>query len=400
MVAKEIVDPMEQNDVSLRQKFMQVVVPVATVGLILIAITGIGWHSYRTTRAGVLKLTHTLLMSVQRYVVQDVTSYLGAATVGGSFAQDFISHAPPSVAANAFYAYGSTMLRLVPQIQSYYLGDQNGGFYLVERSPDGSGLERTKLITKNNQLIFHHDFYDKQGKLIRSDENTADNYDPRTRPWFQNAVQAKGFSWTAPTIYQSTKQLVITGSVPLVGVDGVQRVFAISVSLNLLSKFLDELKISANGNAMILDKDGHIIAGHGFDGVVARSHGDPSKMVLDPQTQGTFRRIYDIYRVRGSGSHPFKQKGDNYIGMAQVLPSSDGWVLLIVAPENDFAQFARQSGKESIQFSGIIIVLAGILAGLLVRQERRAERVTRQLSLERQQTVVQTTALEQVALSP
>ena len=131
MVANEIVDPTEQKDVSLRQKFIQVVVPVATVLLILLAISGIGWHNYRTTRAGVLKLTHDLLQSVQRYVVQDVTGYMGAATLGGSFAQDFISHAPVAVTRGAFYSYGATMLRPVPQIQSYYMGDKTGGVSLV-----------------------------------------------------------------------------------------------------------------------------------------------------------------------------------------------------------------------------------------------------------------------------
>ncbi|WP_173568808.1 cache domain-containing protein [Acetobacter conturbans] len=400
MAANEIVDPTEQTDASLRQKFIQVVIPVATVVLILAAIGGIGWHSYRTTREGVLKLTHELLQSVQRYVVQDVTGYIGAATLGGSFAQDFIGHAPAAVAERAFYAYGASMLRLVPQIQSYYLADQNGNFLLVERDPNGKGLEYTQLKTDGKQAVFHHDFYDESGKLLRSDENPTGGYDPRTRPWYENTIQKKGFAWTPPTIYANTKMLVVTGAVPLVGTDGVQRVFAINVSLNQLSQFLDGLKISQNGTAIILDKNGRIIAGHDFEKVVVRAHGDPTKMTLDPTAQGTFRRIYDIYRVRGPGSHPFKYEGNNYIGMAQTLPTSDDWALLIVAPENDFASFARQSGRESLQFSVIIVVLAVVLAGLLGRQGQRAERLTRQLAFERAQTSTQTVALQQVALTP
>ncbi|MCH4090437.1 cache domain-containing protein [Acetobacter sp.] len=400
MVANEIVDPTEQKDVSLRQKFIQVVVPVATVLLILLAIGGIGWHNYRTTRAGVLNLTHDLLESVQRYVVQDVTGYMGAATLGGSFAQDFIGHAPVTVTRGAFYSYGATMLRLVPQIQSYYMGDQNGGFLLVERGPDGKGLEYTELQVVNGKAIFHHDFYDEKSRKIRSEENTSDNYDPRIRPWYQNALEKKGFAWTPPTIYESTKQLVVTGSVPLVGQDGVQRVFAINVSLNELSDFLDALKISQNGTAIILDSNGRIIAGHGFQSVVERSQGDPARMTLDPVTQGTFKRVYDTYRVRGVGSHPFRYGGKNYIGMVQALPASDHWVLLIVAPENDFARFARQSGRESFKFSVIIIVLAGVLAGLLARQGRRTERVTRELRREKTLAGTQTSALQQIAVTP
>ncbi|MBV1836361.1 cache domain-containing protein [Acetobacter estunensis] len=400
MAANEIVDPTEQNDASLRQKLLQVVVPVLGVLLILVAIGGIGLHTYRTTRTGVLQLTHRLLQSVQRYVVQDVTAYMGAATLGGSFAQDFISHAPAAFTQGAFYSYGATMLRLVPQIQSYYLGDANGNFLLVERDPTGKGLEYTQLKTVNGHKIFHHDFRGADGKIIRSEENDAENYDPRTRPWYANTIEKKSFAWTSPTIYATTKQLIVTGSVPLVGTDGIQRVFAINISLNQLSQFLDSLKISENGNAMILDSHGRIIAGHGFEQIVARAGGDPSRMTLDPATEGTFRRVYDQYRVRGAGSHPFQYDGRNYIGMAQDLPGSDSWVLLIVAPENDFASFARQSGREGLQFSVVIIVLASLLAGLLARQSRRTERVTRELRHERDQTNSESAALRQIAETP
>lgn len=396
----EIVDPTEQNDVSVRQKFIQVVVPVATIFLILLAIGGIGLHTYRSTRAGVLKLTHNLLEAVQRYVVQDVTSYMSAATIGGRFAKDFIGHASAPVVRGAFFAYGATMLRLVPQIQSYYLADASGSFFLVERNPEGKGLELTQLVTANGKSTYHHEFYDETDKLVRSTDTDANNYDPRVRPWYQNAINKKGFAWTPPTIYESTKQLIVTGSVPLQGSDGEERVFAVNVSLNELSQFLDGLKISQNGTAMILDGNGRIIAGHNFTQIEAKAHNDPTRMVLDPVTHAVFVRVYDMFRVRGPGSRSFRYEGRNYIGMAQPLPGSDNWTLLIVAPENDFASFARQSGRESLQFSGVIVILAAVLAGLLVRQARRTERITRTLNEEKASTNHQVSALQQVALTP
>ncbi|NHO31051.1 adenylate/guanylate cyclase domain-containing protein [Acetobacter fallax] len=400
MTSDEIIDPTSHSDVSLRRKFIQVGVPVLGVLLILATIGGIGWHTYQTTREGVLQLTRQLLTSVQRYVVQDVSDYLAAATLGGSFAKDFVSHAPPAVTRNAFYAYGASMLRLVPQIQSYYLADQNGGFILVERDPNGKGLEYTELRSTASGGIFHHEFRDEKGKVIRTEENPADNYDPRVRAWYANAINQDTVAWSAPTIYLTTRQLVITASTSLTGNDGLRRVFAINVSLNLLSQFLDGLKISQNGNAIILDGSGHIIAGHDFSKIVARAGNDPSKMVLDPNTQGAFQRVYDRYRVRGVGSHPFTYDDKNYIGMAQTLPSTNGWVVLIVAPENDFASFARQSGRESLQFSIIIVVLAVVLAGLLARQSRRTEHVNQAFVRQKAQTDMEAAALQQVAISP
>lgn len=400
MAANEIIDPTEQNQVSLRHKFLQIGVPILGVLLILVTIGGIGLHSYRTTRAGVLKLTRDLLVSVQRYVVQDVSGYLGGATVGSSFAQDFIGHAPENVASRAFNAYGASMLRLVPQIQSFYLAGEDGSFLLVERDPHGKGLEYTQIRTNGPSPVFHHDFYDENGKLLRSEENPTDGYDPRTRAWYKATQASSSLAWTPPTIYAASGQFVVTASIGVTNLEGHKQAFAINVSLNLLSKFLDDLKIGESGKAVILDRTGHIIAGHDFQGIVARAGGDPQKMVLDPATQGTFLRVYDNYRVRGNGSHPIRMGKNNYIGMAQELPSTDGWVLLIVAAESDFASFARQSGRESLQFSVIIVFLAILLAGLLARQSRRTEHVQRNLDRQKAQTDTEAAALQQVAAAP
>lgn len=403
MSSDEIVDPTAQNEVSLRRKIIQVGGPFAGVILILATIAGIGWHTYQETRQGVLKLTHQLLTSVQRYVVQDVTGYLGAATLGATFARDFISHTPDAYVKGAFYAYGGTMLRLVPQIQSYYLSDQNGNFLLIERGPqDQKTLEYTELRKNVPGGVFHHDFRDDKRHLVSSSDTPSRDYDPRIRPWYTDALktQKDGMAWSPPTIYADTKQLVITVSTSLTTMDGQTRVFAVNVSLNQMSQFLDSLKISENGKAIILDQNGRIVAGHQFDKIVARAGNDPSRMTLDPKNQGAFQRIYDRYRVHGPGSHPFNYEGMDYIGMAQTLPSTQGWVLLIVAPESDFASFARQSGRESLQFSVIIVVLAGLLAGLLARQSRKTERMSHQFAQYRNQTDLEASALQQVAVTP
>ncbi|OUJ15710.1 adenylate/guanylate cyclase domain-containing protein [Acetobacter sp. DsW_063] len=402
MASHEIVDPTEQTGRTTRQRLVQIGVPLLSVALILATIGGIGLHTYRSTRAGVLGLTHDLLDSVQRYVVQDVTGYLSAATTGASFAQDFIGHARSASKDIAFYAYGGSMLRLVPQLQSFYLGDEKGGFILIERDPHGKGMEYTQLRPGADGAdgVFHHDFYDEHGKLLRSEENPADHYDPRDRGWFKSAIGKDEISWSSPTLYETTKQLVITSSIGLTGTDGSKYAFAINTSLNLLSQFIDSLKIGKSGKAIILDRTGHIIAGHDFSNIVARAHGDPSQMVLDPKTQSTFLQVYDRFRVRGVGSHAFKSGGKNYIGIAENLPTTDGWVLLMVAPESDFAAFARTSGRESIQFSAIIVALAAILAGLLAHQSRKTDRANRELKRQKMQTASEADALQRLADTP
>ncbi|MDG6094661.1 histidine kinase [Acetobacter sp. AN02] len=377
MAFDEIINPAEHPDETRSRRLLQVGIPVATVLLILLTIAGIGWYSYKTTRAGALDLTRKLLTTVQRYVVQDVTTYLSAATVGAGFAQDFLGHASPKYINPAFYAYGASMLRLVPQLQSFYLADDNGELLVIERDPGGDGMERTIVRGEPGQRVFHHDFYNAAGKLIRSSDEPGGNYDPRHRDWFQKAVGSKDVVWGEPTVYVSNRKLVITSSLGFSGEDGVRRVFAVNTSLDQLSEFLSNLHISDNGEAAIIDATGHVIAVRGVQDLMKSVGNDPQKMTLDKFSNQRFLKIYDHYRVQGTGTYGFQDGKKFYLGMSQNLPQTNGWLLMISAPAGDFASFVITAGRQSILFSLIIVALACVLAGLLAAQSRKAERARR-----------------------
>lgn len=75
-------------------------------------------------------------------------------------------------------------------------------------------------------------------------------------------------------------------------------------------------------------------------------------------------------------------------------------MLLLNAPENDFAAFAAAAGRQGLLFSMVIVVLAALLAGFLVRQNRRTERLRRQIGFERAQVKAESQALNAMAGTP
>lgn len=399
MVPYEVVDPFERPEDKRRRRWFQVLLPITTVLLILLSIAGIGWHSWKTTQQGTFELTRRLLDMVQKYVVQDVEEYLGSATIGAYFARDFLAHAAPDALKQDFDDYGSSMLRLVPQLQSFYVAGEDGSFMLIERDPNGDGMEYTTLTVKDGAGIFHHDFYDASGKFLRSEENPSDGYDPRKRSWFHDAMQVNGLTWSAPTLYEATKHLVITSSAAFTGRDGMQRVFAVNTSLDQLSSFLTKLHVSQGSRAVIVDEHGHIIAAPEFDRLEEKSGGDPSRMTLQLFGDEKFVKMYDHYRVNGKGTWHFTAGKDKkgYIGISQPLPQTAGWILLISSPESDFAGFIRRNGRQSLMFAMIVVFLATILAGLLAAQSRKTERARRKITRMTEQDQMESIALQAVA---
>ena len=78
-------------------------------------------------------------------------------------------------------------LQIAPQFAGVFYGDIEGNFVYVKRS-DGPGPFRSKIITwtdgdRATELIWRQTNY---LELVR-EADEADTYDPRTRPWYQQA---------------------------------------------------------------------------------------------------------------------------------------------------------------------------------------------------------------------
>lgn len=401
MSSDEIVDPTVQNDASVRRVLLHLVLPFAALVLVVGAIAAIGLHSYRSTRAGVVALTHELLGAVQQNISQEVSDYIMPAMAGNIIASGMIAHAPPQVADRVFNSYGAAMLQSVPQLQSFYLGDEDGHFRLITRGPDGKNQERTTFELHDGKEVYHREFYTDDGVKTGEQYTDATGYDPRKRPWYANTDGKTDIQWTQPYLFASARQFVMTSSLRFRASNGHTYVFATNISLNELSGFLDHLKVGKTGNAIILDSKGRVIAGRNIMQQAEAAGWDPNKMVLDPKTHPVFARGYDHYRVRGFGPRSFELNGKRYVTIASPLKSSaERWILLLSAPESDFASFARQSSQQSLQFAGIIIAFSLVLAGFLVQQVRRAERMRRKLTQQDAQIAHESAAVQQVASTP
>ncbi|MBS4717427.1 methyl-accepting chemotaxis protein [Aeromonas dhakensis] len=105
-------------------------------------------------------------------------------------------------------------------------------------------------------------FGSTQGVMTRQDPSlNTGNYDPRERPWYQDAVKAGQLIVTAPYVSITMQKLVVTLSEPV----RHQGELVGAVGANLaLDKLIDEvlaMQVQGDGYAMLLDSSG-LIVGH------------------------------------------------------------------------------------------------------------------------------------------
>ena len=173
------------------------------VTLLAVTVTTILVSSFLTTQ------------QVLRGHIQEIISYVAAETVDHT--QQFLL--PAQTAANLtrrltdneLFGTGDKseielhfyeQLHLFPQFAGIFFGWDDGEFVFIKRDDTvvRNGF-RTKIITREGHarstlLIWR----DADFNEIKRQRDPADDYDPRTRPWYVTAMEHRSLVWTQPYI--------------------------------------------------------------------------------------------------------------------------------------------------------------------------------------------------------
>ena len=125
---------------------------------------------------------------------------------------------------------------------------------------------------------------------MRPKDDMPADYDPRTRPWYKDAMTAGGTTLTEPYIDASTKQLIITIATPAqaAGVVGGD------LSLQTLVQIINSLDFDGMGYAFLVSSDGKILVHPNQDLVM--------KSLRDVFPKDTPRITQELSEVEQDGS--------------------------------------------------------------------------------------------------
>lgn len=120
-----------------------------------------------------------------------------------------------------------------------------------------ASLLEQKALSSTFMLVY---FGDSQGSFtIRPDSKMPDGYDPRTRPWYKDALNSSTSSLTEPYIDAATGQMVITIGTAVKKAGQTLGVVGADLTLETITDNINSLNFNGMGYAFLVNADGKIL---------------------------------------------------------------------------------------------------------------------------------------------
>ena len=348
---------------SLRQVLT---VPYVVLTLLVAAI--IGGFSYVAGSQAVSAVSEELLRDMVSRISQAVDRHL----VGSRVALDAVF--PDGIKAPVSMEAESENLRnrmwvaasLNPDPNNYvYYGNSRGQFAGVVRHAEGVGEWRSGHSATTPRGVQRFAGLDAPLEKAIVESRL---YDPRQRPWYQAALEAKKPTWSPVYVDTRTGELVATRTKPLFnGTGKIEGVVATDVSLKMLNDFVRALRVSQNGVAFVVEHNGDLIASSSDDST-RLSHGQ--KVRLNAAQSGnelirtTYAEVAGVFKAgvkNGEAqSRVFDGPGGKIYASVSVIRDSAGldWITVVAVPRSDFMAGVVDNVTRTVTVAAIAALLA------------------------------------------
>jgi hypothetical protein len=401
--AKELVDinlDTKTQRRRLKRRLLRVVIPVGCVLFMIVTILSISAYGYYVNRRDALVLSDDLLEALDRRIATQVHDYLvPASEMVGLVA--YIVEDPSFGMENRseVEALAIQILRTYPQLTTFSIANTKGDFTMLKKKSDGSiDTKNIELSEAGRRVSWTR--RDKQGKIVKVEESVDDSYDPRVRPWYIGAVKDKGLYWTDVYIFFSDQSPGVTASMPVYDQDKKLRgVLGVDIKLAEVSAFLAGLTIGRHGQALIIDKQGRLVAYPEIDRMLKDVAGKLQPVMLDELGDPVLDRAFNRFQIEGHGNRDLMVDNRRYLNTVSSLQSTVGrdWSVMIIVPEDDFVGFVGKNYRKILMMTSVIVILASLLAGLLVFQGLTADRNAKLVLDRKQELEAQSRAFSELA---
>ncbi|MDJ1173078.1 adenylate/guanylate cyclase domain-containing protein [Roseofilum capinflatum] len=264
-----------------------------------------------------------------------------------------------------------------PWVRSLYWGNTQGDFIMVNRDPTPR-LYRRDRNSAPIRNIYH---LDEQGNPIDDPIRSAE-YDPRTRPWYQAAVEAQTATWSSIYLFSASEDLGITPVLPIYDNQGTLKgVLGVDYTLTQISNFLATLEISATGEAFIMERSGKLVASSAPElPFIDTPDGRQRIKASESQNRLIQQAASHIARLASLDEHQdliMKWEGERYFLEVTTVghnlqPGEESlrgldWVMVVIIPEADFMAQINANTRSAIALCIVALIVALALGLLLCR---------------------------------
>lgn len=365
---------------------LQTVLALTFVSVVMLAVSLTWFVTIQTNQYAVSDLAGQIQDKVTDRIDDQISGYLKTPHLVNKFCSDSINlgHIDIHDSSGILFHFRELSLQF-DSIEAICFGSQENGNYTIISRVGAPGLANgTERFYGVSNSLTNHSFIEY--RLLPDGEVGEETlmipeYDPRTRSWYQAAVEAEGPAWTP--VYMWLEGVVSIDAVNPVYSDQGTLIGVVDTSLTLggIGDFLHALNISENGEAFIIDRSGMLIA--------ASSVSTPYKQVDDklqrisafecdePVIQNITQFIYSGLGkdLNVSGRERFTIDINGGSQLVQVSPFKDSygldWLVVVVIPESDFTAKIQAHNKNTFFILLLSVIATIILCIILARHITR-----------------------------
>ncbi|MGD1873313.1 MAG: sensor histidine kinase [Mastigocoleus sp.] len=255
--------------------------------------------------------------------------------------------------------------------------EKNGLVRSIVREGEKLTFNVGYAVPKRENVIIEADSKGSRGRII----DRKENYDPRKRPWYKTALEAKKETWTKIFAKRtaSEAQLRLSAVKPVYekGSEKLLGVLAVDFFLTQISDFLKELSEDHSREIFIVDRSGRMIAssthmslfkdtGDAIDRVEAAKSNDT---LVEDTARAITQQLNGFNQIKQVKSIKYNNSVSNEAYVAKIAPFNDkyglDWLVVIMVPEKEFMQGVKNTMNTTILL-GIGTLLFSLLLGIFV----------------------------------
>lgn len=252
-------------------------------------------------------------------------------------------------------------------------GSQTGGYVGIDRLRDGRlNIEAVELTTKPKYYTYAANNQGQRGKLLQ----ITPFYDPRKRPWYQEAVQKGRATWSSIYVWFNQAEIAIDATLPVYDQKGtLLGVLDTPFKLSRIGDYLQQLKISKTGQSFIIERSGLLVASSSNNKPFILNKdkkpqrikaSDSDNKLIKQSAEYLQQRFTDLSAIKQTMKLKFSQNHQRIF--LQVLPFQDNhgidWLIIVAVPESDFMERIYDSTRMTIILciaASLIAIAVGIL---------------------------------------
>lgn len=253
------------------------------------------------------------------------------------------------------------ILRRHPTVSALYAGYANGDFILLRPLPQGLETFQEIDVPVSSRFLGQsiewirgapqgtYLFLDSTLKVVRRLSRPQYRFDPRERPWFQQALLQEGISFSKPYLFFTTRE---PGTTLAIASKNQKIVLGADLSVAGLSDFLAQMPLPDSSLLVLYDTLGNIVA-------ASRDRSNLFQNATQlPQTADLNIPI------------PPTQESSHWVSYTNTLKMGAQYdlFLTVALPNHHFQKIARQQAKQAIIPTVILLFLLIPLVWLVARR--------------------------------